>query len=211
MPRQRNITQETRTYIWNHPSVRDCLARGLINHSALARQICDELAIKSFDAVLAAAKRVTAPNPQPLEKQIKRLINEAQVSVTNKIAVVVISPPQDFERVLLLQKNIRRARGRFNMIDGGEVVTIVLSEQHLGTVRASLKNFIRAVVTGLAQIHIIFDERIETTPGVVAHFYGLLAHHGVNVREEMSCWTDLILIVDERDVAKALEVCGQRR
>ena len=60
----------------------------------------------------------------------------------------------------------------------------------------------------MAQITLIFDERIETTPGVVSFVYSLLASNAVNIREEMSCWTDLLLLLDERDAARAMEVLG---
>lgn len=44
-------------YLSVHPFERDCLARGLINYSKLSRQICSELGIKNFDAVLVACRR----------------------------------------------------------------------------------------------------------------------------------------------------------
>jgi aspartokinase len=52
----------------------------------------------------------------------------------------------------------------------------------------------------------VFDERIETTPGVVSFIYGLLSDNGINVQEEMSCWTDLMIIIDEKNAAKAMRV-----
>lgn len=204
MPRTRNYTRETRAYLLSHPSIRDCLARGLINHSALARLICEECDISSFEAVLAATQRFVPSTSSHSEKKIRSLVKNAQVRVNNKIAVLVATPPRDFEPILALQRSIRKARGTFNVIDGSEVVTIIISEQHLHMARSALRQSIRSEVKGLSQIHLIFDEGIETTPGVVAHFYGLLAFNGVNVREEMSCWTDLILIIDENDVPKAL-------
>jgi aspartokinase len=51
-----------------------------------------------------------------------------------------------------------------------------------------------------------FDERLETTPGVVSFIYGLLAEHGINVVEEMSCWTELMLVVAEEDAARTIRL-----
>ena len=48
--------------------------------------------------------------------------------------------------------------------------------------------------------------KIETTSGVVNYIYGLLADKGVNVLEEMSCWTDLMIILEEKDLSKAMAV-----
>lgn len=206
MTRNRNITKETRSYVLQHPSIRDCLAMGMLNHSALARKICSDLNIKSFDAVLAAVKRVSfRGTDSTLDSRIRHMVRGAQVRVTNKIAVVVVEPG-NFENILMLQKSVRKARGRFNMVDGDEVITLIISEQHLGLVRLTLKNTIRSVTENLSQINLVFDERLETTPGVVAYFYGLLAFNGINIREELSCWTDLILVVDDKDVPRVLQL-----
>jgi aspartokinase len=61
------------------------------------------------------------------------------------------------------------------------------------------------ISTGLALVSLLFDKRLETTSGVVAHVYGLLAERGVNVLEEMSCWTELLMVIEERDLASTLE------
>ena len=206
---EKSITQITRSYILGRPSIRDCLSRGLVNHSALARQICNEMGIESFDAVLAAAKRFRiSPDHDTLSDRVRSLLASAQLRVTNQIAVVVVETPRDFERLLALQRDVRRARGRFNLIDGDEVVTLIVSQQHLGQIRVALRHSIQHVSAGLAQINLLFDREIETTPGVVAFVYGLLAFHGVNVLEEMSCWTDLIVVIDEKDIPRAMEVLG---
>ena len=62
------------------------------------------------------------------------------------------------------------------------------------------------LVDNLCQIVIRFDESFETTPGVVAHIYSLLAFQGINVREEMSCGTELLLILSAIDGARAVSV-----
>ncbi|MDP6139498.1 MAG: hypothetical protein QGI89_05420, partial [Candidatus Woesearchaeota archaeon] len=55
-----NVTNLTEKYIAEHPFVKDCLKRGLINYSSLTRQICLELNLNAkdnFDAVLIACRR----------------------------------------------------------------------------------------------------------------------------------------------------------
>ncbi len=205
---KRNITKEVRTYLLNHPSVLDCLSLGLINHSALARLLSAELGVKKFDAVLAASRRfgLAKRSPTTYAKNIQKIIATMQVRVTNGIAVVIARTPQDMDAASLMQRTIRKSRGRCNIITSDEVMTIIVTEQHLPIARSILRANITTIMTDLAQIQLIFDQKIETTPGVVAHIYGLLAHHGINVREEMSCWTDLLLVVDENELPRALSV-----
>ena len=55
-----NITKLTEGYIAEHPFVKDCLKKGLINYSSLTRQICQDLNLdprKNFDAILIACRR----------------------------------------------------------------------------------------------------------------------------------------------------------
>ena len=52
----------------------------------------------------------------------------------------------------------------------------------------------------------IFDEKIETTAGVVSYIYSLLSEKGINIYEEMSCWTDLMIVIDENDLGKTMNI-----
>lgn len=202
-----SITRRAQSYIFKRPSLRECLARGLINHSALARQICDELKIEQFDGVLAAIKRFgNRLSLGAQDQNVMKLLRDVQIRVSNRLAIAVASAPPNFEKLFLLQRRIRKERRRFNMIDGDDFITLLFSQQYVADVEACVGNSLKSMVSNLAQINLVFDARIETTPGVVAQLYGVLAYHGINVREEMSCWTDVILVVDERDLARTLAV-----
>ena len=48
-------------------------------------------------------------------------------------------------------------------------------------------------------------EDMEKVPGVVSYIYSLLGDHGVNVVETMSCWTDTIVVVSEKEIPTAME------
>ena len=57
---EKNTTEMTNEYINEHPHIKNCLKRGLINYSALARYIAKELDIEkksSKEAILIASRR----------------------------------------------------------------------------------------------------------------------------------------------------------
>ncbi len=54
------IAKLTARYLADHPVIRDCLSRDMINYSKLARQISRELNIKKVNAVTAACRRYAA-------------------------------------------------------------------------------------------------------------------------------------------------------
>ena len=78
--------------------------------------------------------------------------------------------------------------------------------EYLDSVEAKLKGSVLKVRKNLAQLIMIFDRRIETTSGVIFFIFSLLSGRGINVLEEVSCWTDVVLVLEERVLSRALEV-----
>ncbi|MEK6916769.1 MAG: hypothetical protein AABW92_03415 [Nanoarchaeota archaeon] len=203
-----NITKATEEYISSHPSIRDCVSKGLINYSALAREICDELKIDSFDAVLIAIRRyfLKINSNENQEKEILKLLKNVKVRVRNKILVTIMDKPRDMEKIYMFQKKIKKDKGDFNLIEGENSITLVTNSKYSKEIKEEFKHWIIKNSENLVQIAIIFDPQIETTPGIVNYVYGLLAENGINILEEMSCWTDLMIIIDEKDLAKTMKV-----
>ena len=137
---------------------------------------------------------------------MRGLVKAAKLQMQNKMITAIIDKPRDFERVLQLQREIKRDRGDFQMIEGAEVLTLVSNSDYAERIRDEFRGRLKKLSLDLAQITMTFSEKIETTSGVVSFIYGLLADHGINVREEMSCWTDLIMLLDQADAAKAMRV-----
>lgn len=205
---KQNITRLTQRYIREHPSVADCIERGLINYSALAREIAKAHEVEAHDAIVVACRRYyerRKPSPRH-EDRIKDLIKRAKIRLRTKIAVVIADKSVNFEKALALQKLIKRDRGDFNLIEGEEVLTIITNEEYIGEVRENLGARVRRVTRGVVQITMLFDQRIETTPGVLSYLYRLFAEGGINIREEMSCWTDVMIVVDEADAARTMQL-----
>ncbi|GAI74548.1 unnamed protein product [marine sediment metagenome] len=51
------IAQLAARYIEDHPVIRDCLAKDMVNYSKLARKIGSDLNIKNITAITAACRR----------------------------------------------------------------------------------------------------------------------------------------------------------
>ena len=198
----------TQRFISEHPSIKDCLRRGLVNYSALARLICETRGVDKFEAVLIALRRqhTLIKNQLPQEKRIITLLKRAKIRLRNKMMVAIVEKPSDFERVYDLQKTIKKDRGDFHLIEGEEVITIISNSDYVSDVKDAFRGKVKKITGDLAQLTMIFDEKIETTPGVVSFIYGLLADNSINVWEEMSCWTDFMVIIEQKDAARAMRV-----
>ena len=203
-----NVTKITEKYVAEHPAIMDCLKIGLINYSELSRQICAEHGIKKFQASLIACRRyyLKIRSQELHEKEIIRLIRGAKLKIRNKIIVAIIDKPREMEPIYSLQRAIKKKRGDFNMIEGEDTVTIVTNSENAEDVKMKFNLRLIKLSSGLVQITMVFDRKIETTSGVVSYIYSLLSDNGINILEEMSCWTDIMVIIDENDLARAMKV-----
>lgn len=208
MAENESITRTVQRYIFRNSSVRHCLQRDLINLSALSRKICEEMELDKFDAVLKACKRyqLRASQKSGSHKEVAKLIENARVQVRTKIVVATISKPRTLEKVDALQTEIRKEKGDFNMIEGLDVITIITNRRFIPLLKKTLRQQILRLSEDLVQVCMIMDASIEKTTGVVAYVYGILSESGVNIREEMSCWSDIMFIIEEQDLPKAMEV-----
>jgi len=203
-----SISRITHKYIREHPSVQDCLERGLINYSALAREICDSTEADSFDAVLVACRRYFQKKRTHVsrEKKIVSLLQKSKVRVRNKIAVATIEKSKGIEQALEIQNVIKKEKGDFNLIEGEDVFTIITNVEYLPLIKKVFATGVVKSSSGLAQITMIFGENLEMTPGVLSFIYRMFAEYDINIREEMSCWKDVMVVVEEKDVARVMQM-----
>jgi hypothetical protein len=87
------IAQKTARYIAEHQTLKQCLAKDVINYSKLARQISEELSIKNVGAVLAACRRYAASIRKRKEETGIDLLKKSRksIKIENKEAHVTFT------------------------------------------------------------------------------------------------------------------------
>ena len=208
MPSTAELTEK---YIEEHPCIKDCLKKDIVNYSKLSRLISKELGIEkktSIDAIQIACRRYAEKLKRgtTLEDKIMKILKGSELEIKNKVAVVVISKRIYPENLIEVEKKVRRNGDPFHLIEGTKAFTIVLPERYVGELSRLFKRSTIKVTKGLTLITIKSPEDIETTPGVVSYLYSLFGEHGINIVETMSCWTDTIFVVSEDDFPKAMRV-----
>lgn len=206
-----NVTKVTEQYIREHPSVKDCLQKGLVNHSALARRLSTELALplkKNFDAMVIASRRFARKlvKEKEYEKEILEVLKKSKIEVKNKMCAVVLERDVFFSNLLALEKEIRKKNETIRIIEGVSGITIITSEDFLELIKKYFKNKIIIENTCLAEITIKSPPEIETTPGAYAYLCSLFGEYNINIVETMSCWTDTIFLVNEEDIGKGMRM-----
>jgi len=204
-----SITKITESYIAEHPSVKDCLKKGLINYSSLTRQICKDLNLdlkKNFDAVLIACRRYyrKVSKENVLENKIIKILKDSKLEVKTKIVVVLVEKNVYYGHLIELQKEVKKKAELFHIIEGSNTITIITSQEFLDVVKSLFKSKIIKITGNLAEVTLKSSEDMENTPGVIAYLSTLLAENGINMIETMSTWTDTLFVVADKDVAKVM-------
>jgi len=206
-----NITKTTEDYINSHPSIKDCVRKGLINYSALTRKLAEDLNLdikENFDAILIACRRYyrKIKKEKVLEDKILSILKQSKLEVKNKILVALVEKDIYFNHLLELQKTIKSKAEVFHVIEGSSTTTLITSEEFKDEIKKLFKTKLIKITENLAEVTLKSSEEMEDTPGVIAYLTTLLAENNINIIETMSTWTDTLFVIAEKDIAKVMEV-----
>ncbi len=184
-------------YVKGRPSLREGLKYGIMNHSSLARMVMHELAIpeKSFNAVKASLIRISRKLGEGEiegEERLLKVLRGSTISVETKVAAVVSSKKLELDAI----SQAKSGAYHIYLVEEGKIQKTKLGKTE-GVVR---------MTRNINLITIRSSEEIEETPGVVAFILNALAHEGINVVEFISCYTNTLLAIKEKDTARAYEL-----
>jgi len=209
MPKETQSAGElVRSVIERDPVVRFGLARGLVNHRALARTIqAGAPADVSFDAVLSAVRRY------PLQRTIEERENAGslilKLALKNKVAVLSLKNDNETQRTIArFSEEINYTAGEtFRVISSMDYVSVTLDTRNADRFETRVpKSAVRKKMGGLAELTIEMKTEVEESPGALAAIVGELALNDVNVRQLTSVGPGrVIVLVNESDAMKAYQ------
>ena len=189
--RTQSIAQQVREIIQMRPSLLDALNMKIVNYSALARLLKDEIGEGSLEAVKAAVIRIAdeiSSDRSIREEAILSILRETKVRLQDKIGVV-ISP-------------IR--------LKVPHIVTAHLTDQYIYIVDQTLmKNQLPEKAQfqkNLVALILLSPPVVEETPGFVAFITQRLASRNINIVEFISCSTNTIIILDSSQALQAFSL-----
>jgi hypothetical protein len=181
------IDQRIRSWIEKQPEVKKCLEKNLIERYTLSKLISKE------EGFVEEAVFQVVENMYPSEQSaaINFVIANSIIETRSKIST--LATKNDWKILLKIEKILERM---LQVITTSSSIILVMEEPWLEE-SCSVVGREEIIYTekSLSQIIITSPQEIETTPGVVSRFYGMLALKGVNVVETVSCSTDTIFLV----------------
>lgn len=199
----------TEKYIMEHVSIKDCLKKGLINYSALARLISNELGIEkktSTEAILVAARRFRMKmiDGHHHENDILNLLKKSNVEIKNNIVIFTLEKYVYPDSLIDIEKVIKKDKALFFSIEGTKTITIIVQEQSAGLVEKHFRAHVLDKRENLS-LFTITSHGIRTTPGVVSHISGMFFENDINIEEFMSCYDDTLIVIDSKDTNKVIK------
>ncbi|MFH1256645.1 MAG: ACT domain-containing protein [Candidatus Diapherotrites archaeon] len=203
-----SIAGTAEKFVSEKPFIIDCLRHGLVNFSALARQIIREekLSERDFGAIVVALRRLSEKTRPGKESQgrILRLLKGSKLEVKNRISVVFLDSKISMSSLAKLVNEIAEEEETLHMIHGSKSFSIITTSTAATKIAETFRYNLIQEKKGLVEIILRTSEEIEGTPGVMAFLYSRFSENGINIVETMSSWTDTLFVIDEKDLPKAM-------
>jgi len=201
------ISERIKKFVHSYPSVKESMHKGLINFSALARAALKSSDTRDVNTGVVAAQRLQKRFKNGgYEAKARQLLRKTKIRVTSKISYINFRKGLSLNKLLDYQKSIKDNGGDFFLIEGQNHYTIIVNDIYSPKLKEIFSSFIIHSHQNLCLLALTFSPVIETTPGIVTYVYGLLAANGINIRLEMSCYNDLIMVIDKPLLNKALGI-----
>ncbi|MDR0509251.1 MAG: ACT domain-containing protein [Candidatus Methanoplasma sp.] len=205
-----SLAERTRAYIDAHPSVKDCIAKGLINYSSLARMIMKDLDVDNEEAVMIACRRYAGRlnTTSDHELSILRILKDSRLEMRTKTCIVTAKNDWTvLHKMDNLFKDLWNENSIMQCVQSASAVTIIADSMLRERIVDTVGRFnIIKIRENLVEIAVKSPEKIVDTSGVIAYLITNLSDAGINIEETVSCHTDTIFIVGERDMINAYSV-----
>ena len=209
-PTRESLAEKTRVYIDAHPSVKDCVSKGLVNYSSLARAIMKELDLDNEEAVMIACRRYASKMGVSTDHEISilNILKDSRLEMRTKTCIVTAKNDWSvIHKMDNLFKDLWNEDSIMQIVQSASAVTIIADKMLKERIIDTVGRFnILKIRENLVEITVKSPEKIVETSGVIAYLITNLSDAGINIEETVSCHTDTVFIVGEYDMINAYSV-----
>ncbi|HIJ00767.1 MAG: hypothetical protein PWQ88_265 [Candidatus Methanomethylophilaceae archaeon] len=207
-----SVAERTRVYIDSHPSIKDCVSKGLINYSSLTRLIMKELNISNEEAVMIACRRYAQKlGSSDHEGEILKILKDSRLEMRTKLCI--ITAKNDWavmHKMDSLFRDLWNEKSIMQIVQSTSAVTIICDKMLRDRIMDTLGRFnIIKVRDDLVEISVKSPEAIVETSGVISYLINNLSDAGINIEETISCHTDTIFVVSKDSMIDAYSVLSR--
>jgi len=191
-------------------SIQHALEKGYGNYSAIARMLkpmVEEMLGRKvkLESVITAVKRARITYKSAYHLDVTSVIADSTINLRTDVAKISI------EKTRRNMDTIRKILAGFSqdeyiqIVEGMRTITLLLDQKLVERIKSnfSLENILEEK-SNLVAIIITSPQKIVETPGCVTSFYNALSRVHINIEETLSCSTETIMVLQLKDVGKAL-------
>jgi aspartokinase len=191
----KSVAKEVRDFIARRPFIVDSIRQNVVNYTALARVIKNEIRVGSIEAIKVAIireKDTITKNRGLQEEKILSLLKKTKVNLQDKISVIISKKELDIPHIV-----VATLENEFVYVIDQTQKYESLTDVEEGSVMIE-KDLVALILKS--------PKEIENTPGVVAFISQLLASKNINIKQFLSCYTDTIIILELKDALTAFSL-----
>ncbi len=206
-----NINKEVWRIIDNDAALKKNLLLKLINISALARKIANEHNLQNnIDAVISAIRRYEGSiEKKENTSKIYSLLKKAKLSTRTKLASILFKKNSEIRQKLakLYSEIDFEAGDTLRIFEVSKYIKIIIDEKTVKLVKKLFNNKeIVEITIKLGEVSIDYVVDITKTPGLFATLSNELATNNTSIVDSMICYSEHIIIVNEKDLQKTFNV-----
>ncbi|MFC1768682.1 hypothetical protein ACFLZX_02865 [Nanoarchaeota archaeon] len=210
-PKPSNIRESVWKIIDTDLALKKDISRGLINIRGLANYIKNEHKLNvTLDGIISAIRRYqTLPSKKAEPSKVYSVLKQAKIRSITKIASLSLKKNEDVHQKIgeILPKTNFTAGEILRVLEGSKLFKIIFDQKDFNSmVDIFGKKNIVASNKKLGMIEILYPDILEKTPGVFIVISNEFANHDISIRDALICSNEHVIIVDEDNLLKALEI-----
>ncbi len=203
--RESSIASLVREIVINDAYTLECMKRGIINYSELAKRVLDEIAKRyKVKPSLAAVKMALIRLSTKLENNyddIMKIIAKSVLAVQDSVTLITV-PREEIGKVWRTIASLGSKSRFIQVTQSLGAATVVIAEEDADEILNNVNNVLE-IIDKQSVIILVSPKEIVRTPGVVAFITGYLSNRGVNITQVISSYVDTLIVLNSEDAARA--------
>lgn len=207
------VAHIVRKIIKKKPYIEEALSRGLINNAALAEELMPQVEEElgesvKFSSVNMAIRRFEESLDERYADTAE-FKGDSDITMRSNLIEVTIYKVDDVQKYVRELYDIMNFRsGDFLTVTHGmHEVMIITNEKHKKQILRILpENMVKKKIDRLSSLTINLPEEAVKTPGFFYMVTRALNWEGINITDIVSTYTEMTLILNEKDAAKAFNI-----
>jgi aspartokinase len=207
------VSEKIEQILHQTPFLEEALSMGLINTSALARQLQPELQKELFKdiqigaIVMALSRLIHKLTPQSPSSPLFPSLGDITVRSDMVEFTYTNSPSLVMKQSYLLSEVSKHPNTFFTFTQGVFETTFIASHTLASIIENTLQNEpLKSKIDHLSTITITLPEATVNQPGVYYQILKVLAWNNINLIEVISSYTELTLVMEDTYIDQAFSV-----